>query len=74
MDLHPYDTVHHDTTHHDMGMLGSMNDAKVIHLSLIYLKLTWGNLFNDRNFHDGIKPSMIKKQRLSIASAVNGTT
>jgi hypothetical protein len=45
-----------------MGMLGSMNDARVIHLFLIYLKATWGNLFSDRNLHDGIKPSMIENK------------
>ncbi len=45
-----------------MGMLGSMNDARGLRLFLIYLKVTWGNLFSDSNLHNGIKPSMIRNK------------
>jgi hypothetical protein len=37
-----------------------MNDVKVLRLSSIYHKTTWGYLFNDCNLHDDIKPYVIK--------------
>jgi hypothetical protein len=33
-----------------------MNDTQqVLHLSLIYQKVKWGNLFNEHDAHEGIK-------------------
>jgi hypothetical protein len=31
-----------------------MNDAQVLHLSSIYQKVKWGNLFNEHDAHEGI--------------------
>jgi hypothetical protein len=39
-----------------------MNDAKVLHLSSIYHKATWGRLFNDRNLCDDIKLDVIRNK------------
>ncbi len=41
-------------------MSRSMNDVKVLRLFSIYHKATWGDLFNDYNLHDDIKPYVIK--------------
>jgi hypothetical protein len=43
-----------------VGMLGSMNDAKVLQLSSIYQRTTWGDLFNEWTSHEGIKPYIIR--------------
>ncbi len=39
-----------------LGMPGSLNDVKVLQLSSIYQKATWGNIFHNYFSHKGIKP------------------
>jgi hypothetical protein len=36
-----------------------MNDAKVLHLFLVYQKATLGDLFHQQNLHHGIKSYII---------------
>jgi len=43
-----------------VGIPKFMNGVRVFHLSSIYCKVTWGNLFNEYNSHEGFKPYVIK--------------
>jgi hypothetical protein len=44
---------------HFVGMLKSMNYARVLHLFLLYQKGTLKDLFQKPNLHEGIKPYII---------------
>jgi len=43
-----------------VGMLESTNNEQVLHLSSIYWKVTWQNLFNKCDAHEGIKPYIVR--------------
>ncbi len=45
-----------------VGMLGSVNNEKILQLSLIYWKATRGDLFNEQNVHECIRPYIIKDE------------
>jgi hypothetical protein len=47
----------------------SMDDVRMLWLSLIYLKTTWGNFFNELDSHEGMKPYITRDKGYPLRSS-----